>query len=91
MRKLKSKCGYTVYHATAFEVMRLGGIGVCDECNTASIDGYLVPVLNHYMCPSCYKEWNERAVFYPEDVPHEERVAEYYEATIPTDETEVCV
>lgn len=91
MRKIKSKCGYIVYEATAFETMRLGGIGVCDECNTASLNGYLVPVLNHYMCPSCYEEWNERAVYYPEDIPHEERVAEYYEKMIPTEETEVSV
>lgn len=83
MRKIKSKCGYTVYKTTAFEVMRLGGIGVCDECNALSFDGYLVPVLNRYMCPKCYEEWNSRAIYYSEDIPHEKRVAVYYEKMIP--------
>lgn len=83
MRKITSKCGYTVYEATAFETMNLGGVGVCDECNTASMRGFLIPVLNHYMCPHCYKEWDERAVYYEEDIPHEQRVAEYYEKMIP--------
>lgn len=83
MRKIKSKCGYTVYEATAVETMRLGGIGVCDECNKGSIRGYLIPVLNRYMCPLCYEEWNNRAVYYAEDIPHEERVAGYYEKMIP--------
>lgn len=64
MHKIKSKCGYTVYETTAFEVMRLGGIGVCDECNTASLNGYLVPVLNHYMCPSCYEECSKQYTRY---------------------------
>lgn len=85
MRKMKSKCGYTVYKASAFETIMLGGIGICDECNTASLNGYLVAVLNHYMCPACYEDWNQSATFYPEDVPHEEHVAEYYEAMIHTD------
>lgn len=83
MRKIKSKCGYTVYEATAFEVMRLGDIGVCDECNAVALNGYLVPVLNHYMCPSCYEEWNNRGKYYEEDIPVERRTAEYYEKMIP--------
>lgn len=83
MFKIKSKCGYTVYKATAFETMRLGGIGVCDECNTTSFEGYLVPVLNHYMCPECYKDWDARVEYYAEDIPREQRTADYYEANIP--------
>ena len=83
MIKTKSKCGYTVYKVTAVEVMRLGGIGVCDECNCAALHGYLVPVLNHYMCQDCYNEWNEQATYYEEDIPYEQRMSEYYEKMIP--------
>lgn len=83
MRKIQSKCGYTVYEVSAAEVTLLGGFGICDECNEFAPKGYLIPVLNHYQCPKCYADWNERAVYYEEDIPHEQRVSEYYEKMIP--------
>lgn len=89
MHKMKSKCGYTVYKVTILDIFELGGVGICDECGKASMNGYLVPVLNHYQCPKCFDEWNARATYYPEDIPAEQRVAEYYEKMIPiTEETE---
>lgn len=83
MEKLKSKCGYTVYSVEAGETLLLGGMGICDECNHFAAKGYLVPVLNHYQCPECFAKWDKRGRYYPEDAPHEERVAKYYEAKIP--------
>lgn len=90
MRKTKTKCGYVAYEADFTETLLLGGAGICDECNQIAIRGYLVPVLNHYMCPKCFGEWNSRAIFYEEDLPVEQRTSAYYESRILLDnETEV--
>ena len=83
MIKIKTKCGYTAYEVSREEIMLLGGFGICDHCNTPSRTGYLVPVLNHWICPKCYAEWNERAKFYPEDLEVEARNCAYYESIIP--------
>lgn len=86
MLKIKIPMGYVVYKATCLETLMLGGAGICDECNTPAAIGYLVPVLNRYMCPHCFKDWSNRAEYYPEDIPVEERVCKYYEANIPLTE-----
>ena len=52
--------------------------GVCDHCNQMPETGYLVAVLNHWLCPKCTKEFLERAVRYDEDIPIEKRNHEYY-------------
>lgn len=93
MRKIKSKCGYVVYETTLLEVCRLGGIGICDRCNTLPARGYLIPILNRYYCKECYERWSETAIYYPEDLWVEEKNSKYYEFVIPlTNETEAeCI
>lgn len=83
MKKLQTKAGLIAYHTTAAETTLIGGMGICDECGKAPPDGYLVPVLNHWQCPECFKDWAERAKYYPEDEPFERKNAAYYEARIP--------
>jgi len=83
MKKITLKNGLIAYETSAVETMNLGGIGVCDDCGKGAIRGYLVPVLNHYQCPDCFKDWSARAKYYPEDAPFEKRTAEYYESRIP--------
>lgn len=69
MKKFKSKCGYTVYETTTRECIEItDGIGVCDMCNKTNKTLYLVPVLNHALCPKCFQEWDERAIFYKDDL-----------------------
>lgn len=85
MKKFITRQGYIAYACTALETTYLGGFGVCDDCGEDSGIGYLVPVLNHYMCPACFEEWQARACFYPEDSPFEEKNARYYEHRIPMD------
>lgn len=69
MRKFKSKCGYVVYETTTKECISItDSFGICDMCNKSNNTLYLVPVLNHALCPKCFQDWNERAVFYKDDL-----------------------
>lgn len=83
MKKIKTKCGYIAYEVSRKEITGLGGLGICDHCNTPAEKGWLVPVLNRWLCRKCYEEWNERANFYPEDLWVEEKNCQYYESMIP--------
>lgn len=85
MKRMKLNCGHIAYEVSQAEVMLLGGFGICDNCNTAAGKGYLVPVLNRWLCPKCFKEFNSRAKFYPEDLWVEEKNCRYYESIIPMD------
>ncbi|MBQ9092266.1 MAG: hypothetical protein IJY52_08385 [Anaerotignum sp.] len=83
MKKTKLNCGHAAYEVSRVEVMRLGGFGICDNCNTTAETGYLVPVLNRWLCPKCYEEFNKSANFYQEDMWVEEKNCRYYESMIP--------
>lgn len=53
--------------------------GICDRCNKASFDGYLVPVLGQrWFCPKCYKKWAKDAERFPEDADYENYVFNNY-------------
>ncbi len=86
MQKLKGRSGHIAYSATALEISLIGGFGICDHCNEFADNGYLVPILNHYMCKKCFSEWDAGATYYPEDTYIEAKRASYYEAMIPMDE-----
>lgn len=80
MRKFKSKCGYVVYEATIKECISItDGFGICDMCNKSNNTLYLVPVLNHALCPKCFQDWNERAVFYKDDLWFEKIYVDIWE------------
>lgn len=85
MKRINTDKGFIVYRASAEEVARLGGYGVCDHCNEFALSGYLIPVLNHYLCEKCFDEWIKESTYYPEDVEIENRTAEYYENLIPVE------
>lgn len=83
MIKYKNKAGYTVYSVTSEECFSWGGFSICDDCGTlCPSGGYLVPVLNHFMCPSCFQEWNDSCKFYPEDSDFEFSICHYYEGIL---------
>lgn len=90
MLKFRTRQGYIAYRCTASETTLLGGIGVCDDCNEFAESGFLVPVLNHYMCPRCFEDWQNHSHYYPEDIPIEQRRAAYYESVIPMEASEKC-
>lgn len=77
--KFKISVGWTVYQTTDTETQIFGGLGICDSCINSSEIGYLVPVMNHWLCPKCFLEWASRANFYSSDVPFEKSYIDYYE------------
>lgn len=83
MQKIRLKNGWYAYEVGAAEIVSMGGYGICDECGHTALRGYLVPVLNHWMCPQCFEEWKGQAKYYPEDEPFERRNMEYYESILP--------
>lgn len=85
MKRFLTQSGWVAYEATAEEIQVLGGVGICDHCSHRSDRGYLVPVLNHWVCPPCFDSWATQTKFYPEDLPTERRNMERYERLIPLD------
>lgn len=77
--KFKSEQGYVVYRCILPEIRSWGGLGICDFCGKFNRIGYLVPVLNSCICPSCFDEWNNAHTMYPEDLPYEKQKCDYYE------------
>lgn len=82
MKKFISNAGYVVYEATANDTEKLGGCGICDFCGKHSPTGYLIPVLNAYYCPDCYKEWDKSSRMCPEDLHIERKRIAYYESVL---------
>ncbi len=80
MKKFKSDCGYIVYETTPKECIEItNGFGICDMCAKTDKVIYLVPVLNHAFCQKCYNDWNQRAVFYKEDLWFEKLYVDTWE------------
>lgn len=78
-KKIENEKGFLVLEVSHIEcITKLGGYGICDSCNKASTDGYYIAVLNHWVCPECYKEWIGRAKRYANDIPIEERNYAHY-------------
>lgn len=58
---------------------------ICDDCNELINDElyvFYVCVLNGVLCKSCFQEWYETAVYYPEDVRYENDKYEYIKSLI---------
>lgn len=79
IKKFKSPQGYTVLKMSLFECTSIfkGGAGICDNCGRAVLEGYYVPVLNHYLCPKCYQDFTQRTPYYPEDAYFESYWLDY--------------
>lgn len=87
MKKIKLPCGWTAYQTTLEETKKWGGMGICDFCNKFCPDGgFLVPVLNSWLCSECFEEYKKRAKYYPEDAAFEQHAIEYFEKIVPVEE-----
>ena len=77
VKQFKSPQSYTVLKMSLFECTSIfkGGAGICDNCGIAVLEGYYVPVLNHYLCPKCYQNFTQRTPYYPEDAHFESYLA----------------
>ncbi len=83
MIKSKISCGWTFYKTTLEEILSFGGLGICDDCGEFHPEGgFLVPVLNHWMCQKCFDEWKSRAKFYSSDLDFEQSYIKLYESHI---------
>ncbi len=69
MKDFKNKKGFKVIKIKTVELMEVikGSLGICDSCNSGTLEGYYIPVLSRFYCEKCYKEWEEKAVYYEED------------------------
>ena len=83
MTKHKLDNCLTYYKVSLSDLFRIGGAGICDHCGEFHETGYLIPVLNHWICKKCFDEWKSYAKHYPEDDIYEQRAIEYYESKIP--------
>jgi hypothetical protein len=83
MQKFTLKNGLTYYTVSLSDLLCIGGAGICDHCGEFHTHGYLIPVLNHWICKKCFDEWSADARHYPEDDIYEQRAIEYYESKIP--------
>ena len=82
MKKLKSKCGYVIYKGSLKEIVKVTGGCRCDMCNEPDDIMYVVPVLNSAMCCKCYKDWNNRDIYYEEDIPFERQFEKVFDKRI---------
>lgn len=88
-----NKKNFKVIQCNLQEVLKFGGMGICDTCGSPSFDGYYVAVLNRWLCSKCYHEWLERATNYPEDKQIEEKNFNFYKNILiqEEDSLEPCV
>ena len=56
MKKFKLENGLTYYETPLTDLFRIGGAGICDHCGEFHTNGYLIPVLNHWICKACFDE-----------------------------------
>jgi hypothetical protein len=75
---IENQKGFKVIELSLTEVNKaFGGLGICDCCNNASFKHNYIAVLNQCYCPECYTDFNERAIYYPEDSNVEDKNFEY--------------
>lgn len=63
---------------------KIGGLGICDDCNKDFQTAYYIAVLNHCYCQGCYDSWMERAEVYASDKPIEEKNFNWMLKRVPT-------
>lgn len=58
---------------------KLGSKGICDYCARSSERGYIVSVLDQWLCPECYAEFLQSSPApYIQDAPIEDIHHQYY-------------
>lgn len=75
---VENEKGFKVIEVTGHEcrVKIYGGLGLCDSCCDGFDKAYYIAVLHCCYCPTCYKIWMVRAVYYNEDKAFENRAFE---------------
>lgn len=65
--------GFKVIQCYARDIAGLSAEEHITLCEETDRNGYYVPVLQTWLCESCYQEWMKEAKRYPEDIDFEER------------------
>lgn len=79
--KLENGC--IAYMIDAKETALIGGKGVCDCCNASPVFGFLVPIVDRFMCPDCFVSWLLNAEYDKSDRSFESYYCTKYESKIP--------
>ena len=75
---VENKKGFKVIEVSLSDIIRQGGLGVCDYCNKrVSGKGYYIAVLNAIYCEKCYGRWITDARYCTEDMDIERRNFDY--------------
>lgn len=62
-----------VIRLAAYEMMAVkdGHFGLCDLCQQGTEYGYLLPLIDSFYCPVCYKAWIDSVTRYKSDIKPE--------------------
>lgn len=72
--KIENDKGFLVIKTeSTSEGLKLGGICICDSCNSPSFKGYYIAFLNSWYDEECYNDWYTSAKRYNEDIAIEKR------------------
>lgn len=75
---VENKKGFKIIEVSLIDIIRQGGLGVCDYCNgRISGKGYYIAVLNAIYCEKCYNRWISNAEYYIEDMDIERHNFDY--------------
>lgn len=68
--------GFQIIKLNVHQMLKLGGLCICDSCSEGMFTSTYIGALNRAYCDSCYEDWIKRAKFYPEDVSFETRATD---------------
>ena len=69
-----------VIRLSSYEMMAVkdGHFGLCDLCQEGTEYGYLLPLINSYYCPMCYKAWIDSVTLYKSEIKSEKQRYLFY-------------
>lgn len=70
--------GFQIVRVTKLQLASIGSPCICDDCGKPMENSIFVGALNRAYCPTCYEDWENRAVFYDEDKPYEKMATERF-------------
>ncbi|MGH2666093.1 hypothetical protein [Flavobacterium sp.] len=62
-----TKKGFQIIKMNTAQMLKIGGLCICDDCNNAMFSSTYIGALNSCYCDDCFKDFEERATYYPED------------------------
>lgn len=76
--------GFQLVKLELKDMQRLNSPGLCDKCSKQMQNGIFIGQLNKIYCDTCLPEWEQRAVFYDQDVAAETRITDRLLAVLNT-------